>query len=631
MTQSSSFHKLPGPIENRGGSDKYHHFLLVSSWIYCPRCGRRSADGKPSELFTTLAKPCTRCDLHPVELQTPLAAGEKLDRLSAAYYVTPDISMWPRYDAEQQVFLYMREPTEEYLALPSMLHITTEEAMSLAFVKLYITDKFVNAKGSSTSSIGNRRKLSVIRAEWRSDVYAPLTKRASAAYEWLYNNNATYRYYAEDFKLHQMSNEPSYFKTAKLLLSQDGIEVAARPHLYPWASMGDTGIAPRLLDVGRCTSTAQPSIRTSFARKLSSRVADYSCDFKLQCLIYDIYLARSIYGAVKTAEDHGACPDAITGTNRKFDSYWLQQREVLVDRCRLLGYPNLFITIAPAEWAYPLHSALLGAYKSEQRINECQGLLTIHLHRTLLATMDDILRTSQWFTMKDYSLRVEFQARGTLHIHLCAWVDYNRSAFDLLSGSNKLSGRSGQSMSPLLTQLEETFQCRNVDIQADGDLTAGLMQYVTGYTSKASDALQWKAVEYGRNLYEHKWLTTYRLLCKRSPCQPEMFIDFYGYPCMKHTFEHSCIYAVTPWYTLLTDGRYLIDGEKPLPTSSHRCYYEHYLKRTQQIGVPYSSQSISFLEYCRLVRYDHIRKKPMSWVKLTIFNFNQYVLKFKKK
>ena len=151
-----------------------------------------------------------------------MAAGEKLDRYSAAYYVTPDISMWPRYDAEQQVFLYIRDPTEEYLALPSMLHITTEEAMSLAFVELYVTEKFITGTRDNKSTIGNRRKMSVIRAEWRSDLYAPLTKRASAAYEWLYAGNATHRYYAEEFVLHKLANEPSYFKTASLLVSKDG-------------------------------------------------------------------------------------------------------------------------------------------------------------------------------------------------------------------------------------------------------------------------------------------------------------------------------------------------------------------------------------------------------------------------
>ena len=182
---------------------------------------------------------------------------------------------------------------------------------------------------------------------------------------------------------------------------------------------------------------------------------------------------------------------------------------------------------------------------------------------------------------------MEFQKRGTLLIHLCAWVVYNRRAMNPLSGQNILNGRSASySMSSLVELLEETFH-GTVDVQAGGDLNAGPMQHVIGYAAKASDSVEWKAAEYGKNLYEHKWLTTYRLLCKRAPLQPEMFVDFYGYSLMKHTFEQSCAYASTPWYVVLKDGNYLIDGDKPLPTSGHRCYYEHYLKRTHQIGVPY--------------------------------------------
>ena len=126
---------------------------------------------------------------------------------------------------------------------------------------------------------------------------------------------------------------------------------------------------------------------------------------------------------MKTAELHDASPEAISGSKRNFDSYWNQQREVMVDRCRLLGFPKLFVTIAPTEWKYPMHSSLHHAYKDAKRINDIQGPLTLHYHHTLLAILDDILRKSTQFELLDYSLRVEFQARGTLHVHLCAWVE----------------------------------------------------------------------------------------------------------------------------------------------------------------------------------------------------------------
>ena len=39
-----------------------------------------------------------------------------------------------------------------------------------------------------------------------------------------------------------------------------------------------------------------------------------------------------------------------------------------------------------------------------------------------------------------------------------------------------------------------------------------------------------------------------------------------------------------------------------------RCYYDNYLKRRQWVGVPYSSEIISFLEFCRLANYDHEKR-----------------------
>ena len=239
-----------------------------------------------------------------------------------------------------------------------------------------------------------------------------------------------------------------------------------------------------------------------------------------------------------------------------------------MDRCRLLGFPKLFITIAPAEWKYPVQQALLSAYKAAKRITDIQGLLTIHLHHTMCSIVDDILRKSDFFDLIDYSLRVEFQKRGTLHVHLCAWVTFYSKAIDPVSGKCILNGRSrSHPGSPLLHLFESVFHSDSVDIQAGGDLAGALLTYVTGYAAKAEDSLQWKTREYGSRLLDHKWLTTYRLLCKRAPLQPEMFVDFFNYPCMIHSFQFSTVYASVPWFLVKVGDDYLIDGLKPKPRS----------------------------------------------------------------
>jgi hypothetical protein len=57
------------------------------------------------------------------------------------------------------------------------------------------------------------------------------------------------------------------------------------------------------------------------------------------CLIYDIPLARALYLLCSVAEHN----------LHQFDGYWRHQQNMLTDRCRLLGLPTLFLTIAPAD------------------------------------------------------------------------------------------------------------------------------------------------------------------------------------------------------------------------------------------------------------------------------------------
>ena len=56
-----------------------------------------------------------------------------------------------------------------------------------------------------------------------------------------------------------------------------------------------------------------------------------------------------------------------------------------------------------------------------------QGPMTLDLYRKLVETMKDLLKTKDqtnecFDEVYDYCIRVEFQGRGTLHIHVVAWA-----------------------------------------------------------------------------------------------------------------------------------------------------------------------------------------------------------------
>ena len=54
---------------------------------------------------------------------------------------------------------------------------------------------------------------------------------------------------------------------------------------------------------------------------------------------------------------------------------------------------------------------------------DLQGPMTLNVYRTLMETMQGLLQSNEFFDeVYDHCIRVEFQGRGTLHIHLIAWA-----------------------------------------------------------------------------------------------------------------------------------------------------------------------------------------------------------------
>jgi len=115
----------------------------------------------------------------------------------------------------------------------------------------------------------------------------------------------------------------------------------------------------------------------------------------------------------------------------------------------------------------------------------------------------------------DYCIRVEFQGRGTLHVHICVWASF-KEEHDLkdLTGKHIMQGKSNSNKrSPMVEKLESMFNA-SVDVQVDDGTGIALLAYVTGYASKASDSLQFKSQEYAaKSKQRNKWLCTYRRNC----------------------------------------------------------------------------------------------------------------------
>ena len=337
--------------------------------------------------------------------------------------------------------------------------------------------------------------------------------------------------------------------------------------------MCDTDLSSRLKAEQLIKISSTPSLKYSWMRKLSGRCTSYERDFVLQCYLFDVALARQITAMMSAAEKHKMSPDEATVSNQHFSGYWAQELQRLEDVCRQqreqarndilasgspedvdvalteTGLPNLFITVSAAEWLYPVHGAVLGDEKENGTLSDHQTRMTIHIRNTMVAIIKKMFtdkKLLKLFGIKriiHYSIRLEFQKRGTPHTHTVAHVEYEEGA------SAHLTGRSGEEgcESPLVRFLEAIFKS-SVDVQASFS-SAKLLRYVAGYVAKSSDALNFKSKDNkmdGNAEMNTRWRQTFRMLCKRSVTEQEIALDFAGLSLMENSFTSDALYCPIP-------------------------------------------------------------------------------------
>ena len=252
-------------------------WLLNGAWTFCPACGRRRARSSPP----TLSASCVYnpavicylgCDTDAKDLLAPPQTN--VTRVKLEGYVTPLAQHW--------------QPWVDYIGsgqLPLSTLLSQGELEGLAVLDIKVD--FRSRRGGN-AEILSKQKRTVVRCRWRPTSLATVERsdQAARAFTWLLTHNVTYASFVERHErlIRDGIHEDHAWReipTAELLLNSPGIEVAARPWLYPLASFGDGDLKHRLVPLGWLDSKSNPSSRTSFLRKLTSRCIDYSRDFPL--------------------------------------------------------------------------------------------------------------------------------------------------------------------------------------------------------------------------------------------------------------------------------------------------------------------------------------------------------------
>ena len=162
------------------------------------------------------------------------------------------------------------------------------------------------------------------------------------------------------------------------------------------------------------------------------------------------------------------------------ESYWRHEQDIRCDVARIMkerhkeggGYPalvdltltdqpiycpNVFITIAPGEDRVKLHDAISGVYGTHAALGDATGPLCLHIDTLFKKLLLKVLR-EHFGDIYEWALRVEFQGRGTEHIHLALWC--------LLLPNYVVEGRTGEVTSPRSSKdwrsyLELGWTCRS--------------------------------------------------------------------------------------------------------------------------------------------------------------------------
>ena len=81
--------------------------------------------------------------------------------------------------------------------------------------------------------------------------------------------------------------------------------------------------------------------------------------------------------------------------------------------------------------------------------------------------------------------------------------------------------------SPFHAYLEQLFSC-HIDVQ----WTTGRLNYINGYTTKGQDAMDFRLNdETTPDTSQGRWLTAYRLLCRKTVCIPEVALRSNRFVC----------------------------------------------------------------------------------------------------
>jgi hypothetical protein len=249
----------------------------------------------------------------------------------------------------------------------------------------------VDAGPEQRADAGCRKHVRMIRLSWsaskvKDEIKAlrdrDVRNKAKAAFQYLKRaEDSPYKYYL-DLRIKLMAKhagEPTDQQCLRPLriIEDVGVEGAVWPHLYWRTEMCETyerstdcrrleGKQAREKKFGEDSSEEDPdekeeqgvrrSMKRSFLSKVMSPLPGYGSTFELVQFVYDLNLWTAL-GSKKNS--NLGVPLRVLMKGHSFSPLcWKSVHSALVDLVREIGFPSLYVTIAPCECSFPYREAI---------------------------------------------------------------------------------------------------------------------------------------------------------------------------------------------------------------------------------------------------------------------------------
>ncbi len=191
--------------------------------------------------------------------------------------MAPECITWPRYDAGAYSLSNVHGE--------SMLELTLKEQQSLQIVCLRCSVE----KQLQTGSSFNWKKVALSRAYYRHNRLnaKDMTPKVAAAFKFLLENNVYYKYFLDKHNAFLEAKSILTLSTFSLFITENGIECAIRPYLYPTTDFTDTGILGNYRTASADYTQRVVSTGLSWTRNVLSSVRAYGEDRDLTFFMYE--------------------------------------------------------------------------------------------------------------------------------------------------------------------------------------------------------------------------------------------------------------------------------------------------------------------------------------------------------